>query len=86
MKIIWTKGVGRELSIDIKQNFKESLVLRRRLEEILKDKIEESCRTARSKASYDNPNWAYMQADHRGYERAFQEVISLLNDEKVDKE
>lgn len=84
MKISWTKGVDRELAVDIRQNFKESLVLRRRLAVMLDEKIAASQKTSRSKAEYENPNWAYLQADARGYERALTEIISLIFENSVD--
>lgn len=86
MKTSWTQGVEKELQIDIRQNFKESLVMRRRLEILLNAKMEESQRAGRSKAMYDNPNWAYLQADKRGYERALHEVIELISERSVDKD
>lgn len=85
MKISWTKGVDKELTVDIKQNYKESLVLRRRLVVMLEDKCSASTKASRAKDGYDSANWAYLQADARGYERALQEVISLISDNDVDK-
>ena len=84
MKTSWTRGVEKELSIDITQNFKESLVMRRRLSQLLEDKIDASLSSARSKSSYDTPNWALMQADSVGYQRALQEVISLISSDAVE--
>ena len=86
MKLSWTKGVAKELTVDIRQNYKESLVLRRRLVAMLEDKASASTKTSRSKDGYENSNWAYLQADARGYERALQEVISLIVDNEVDKD
>lgn len=78
MKVSWTQGLDKEVAVDIRQNFKESLVLRRRLEQLLLEKVESSQRETRSKTLYENPNWAYLQADKRGYERALHEVIELI--------
>lgn len=80
MKISWTQNLDKELQVDIRQNFKESLVMRRRLEEMLLEKVVSSQRQGRSKAAYDNPNWPYLQADARGYERALQDVIELISE------
>ena len=85
MKISWIKGVDKELSIDITQNFKESLVMRRRLSQLLEEKIDVSLSSTRSKVSYETPNWALLQADAVGYQRALQEVISLISSDVVDK-
>ena len=84
MKVSWTKGVEKELSIDITQNFKESLVMRRRLAQLLEERIDASLNSARSKISYETPNWALMQADAVGYQRALQEIISLISSDAVD--
>ena len=85
MKSSWTQGLDKELVVDIRQNFKESLVMRRRLEEVLSEKIASSQRSSRSKTAYENPNWAYLQADARGYERALQEIIELISEKTLDK-
>lgn len=84
MKRSWTQGVDKELAIDIRQNFKESLVLRRRLLELISDKATTSQRSLHSKTLYDNPNWAYLQADARGYERALHEIAELISSDAVD--
>lgn len=78
MKQSWTKGLDKERSADVKANFKESLVLRKRLKELLEDKVEGSQRKGRSESAYDNANWAYRKADQSGYERALFEVLSLI--------
>lgn len=80
MKTAWTQGLDKELATDVRQNFKESLVMRKRLTKILEDKAASSVRASHSKEGYDCPNWAYKQADSRGYERAIKEIISFLED------
>ena len=84
MKVSWTNGVDKELAIDIRQNFKESLVMRRRLTAMLEEKVKSSLAASRSKVTYDNPNWALLQADAVGYQRALQEVVSLISNDQVD--
>lgn len=78
MKSSWTKGLDEQQQADIVSSYNASTLMRRRLVEILKDKIETSNKTARSKVTYDNPNWAYLQADAVGYERAIYDIIDLL--------
>ena len=78
MKSSWTKSLNEQDKLDLESSYKASTVLRRRLIEILKEKAEISNRTARNKTTYDNPNWAYLQADKVGYERALHEIIELL--------
>jgi predicted O-methyltransferase YrrM len=80
MKQSWTAGLDKELAVDVKQNFKESLVMRKRLQELLLDKASDSQKVGRSKNAYNNPNWAFVQADHRGYERALHEIIDLISE------
>ena len=78
MKTSWTKGLDEVSSGDIRGAFKASLLLRKRLQLLLLDKIDASNKLCRAKLSYDNPNWALLQADQRGYERALHEIIDLL--------
>lgn len=80
MKQSWTSGLDKELAVDVKQNFKESLVMRKRLQELLLEKVADSQKVGRSKTAYNNPNWPYVQADHRGYERALHEIIDLISE------
>lgn len=80
MKSLWTAGLDDERTTDVRQGFKEAFVLRQRLKEILGKKIDASVRESRSKDSYDLPNWAYLQADKKGYERGLQEIFDLLSD------
>jgi hypothetical protein len=80
MKQSWTSGLPKELAVDVRANYKESLVVRRRLVKMLTDKIDASSKEGRSKLLYDNPNWALLQADQRGYERAFAEIIDLIDE------
>ncbi|MNF24045.1 hypothetical protein D3C84_46330 [compost metagenome] len=80
LKVTWTAGLPKELASEVRVNYKESLVLRRRLAKILEDKSDASVKTSRSKLLYDNPNWALLQADQRGYERAMAEIIELISE------
>jgi hypothetical protein len=80
LKVTWTAGLPKELASEVRINYKESLVLRRRLAKILEDKADASVKTSRSKLLYDNPNWALLQADQRGYERAMAEIIELISE------
>lgn len=80
MKVSLTKGLEGDFAKEVRANFKEALVFRKRLEEVLNEKIESARNNARLKSSYDNPNWAYLQADAIGYERGLREAISLLQE------
>lgn len=81
MKTSWLKGLDKQQQIDVRQSFKEALVVRRRLKEIIAEKQEASLRVSRSRGLYDSPNWAYLQADASGYERALEEISALLDGE-----
>lgn len=79
MKTIWTKGLNEEQIVQLKQDFVGGALLRERLSKLLEEKQDSSVKRSRSEDGYSNPNWAYQQADARGYERAISEVISLIS-------
>lgn len=78
MKKSWIAGLDKDESEEMRGMYLSSLRLRQRLHTLVEDKISSSYTTALTKSSYDNPNWALLQADHRGYERALHEILSLL--------
>ena len=78
MKISLTKGLVGEHKEEMEREFKASSLLRKRLQTLLKEKIEVSHKDSLSKTGYEKPSWAFEQADARGYERALTEIISLL--------
>lgn len=78
MKITWTKGLSPEKKEEIKRDFLASALLRERLKEILQEKSEVTRKGSISKDAYSNANWAYLQADAVGYQRALDEIISIL--------
>lgn len=78
MKVSWTKGLDDQSKTDIEQSFNSATLLRKRLIDVLQDKIDSANTMARSKSSYDTPNWPYLQADAVGYERALYEIIDLI--------
>lgn len=79
MKVNWIAGLKDEArKKEIRQSFTASLVMRKRLMELLEKKMRESWTSSISEDSYDAPNWALKQADARGYERAMKEIMSLV--------
>lgn len=78
MKVSWTKGLTQEQATELRKDFVGAVILRQRLQKLLQDKIDASRNASMSKDAYESPNWAYLQADARGFERALSEVISLL--------
>lgn len=82
MKTVWTSGLNPEQKKEMTSAFNSAGLFRERLTDILEDKINTNRNGSVSKTSYDNPNWAYLQADAVGYERAMKEIISLLLSKK----
>lgn len=78
MKTKWTAGLDANKSKELVEDFKASGVLRERLAAILQEKIDSNKREVTKKDAYAIANWAYLQADAVGYERALNEVISLI--------
>lgn len=79
MKTAWTKGLTKEQEVELRKDFVASAILRKRLIHLIEEKQRVSNSIRTSKDSYANPNWAYLQADAVGYERALNEIISLLS-------
>ncbi len=80
MKIRWKQGLEPQQQLDLESFYKDSKVIRGRLTAMLRDIIEEKRAASVASATYDNPNWAYLQADRVGYERAIRDVIELINE------
>lgn len=78
MKITWTKGLKEKEREEMKSLFAANALFRKRAQELLLEKIVSIRQKNVVETSYDSPNWALKQADAVGYERAMQEVISLL--------
>lgn len=67
----------------MEREFSASSLLRSRLSALLSEKVEAKRTKKTSESEYDSPSWALKQADAVGYERALNEVISLLRDESL---
>lgn len=78
MKTLWTEGLEPDVAKEIRGDFISSHLVRKRLTKLLEDKINTSHASLRQKDIYDKPNFGVIAADTIGYERALQEVISLL--------
>lgn len=79
MKTILLANLSDERKEELRREFESSAILRNRVAEVLKGKIESNRAATRSQDAYDKPAWPYLQADVVGYERALSEVISLLS-------
>lgn len=81
MKTAWIKGINdKQVEQDIRSTFKASLVVRKRLAEMLDGKVAAVDRASMDADGYDCANWAYKQADAQGYKRALFEIISLISE------
>lgn len=78
MKTSITAGLKGVEASDIEAEYLGSPALRKRLVELLMKKQNESYKKRISESSYDSPNWDRYQADGVGYERAINEIISLI--------
>lgn len=78
MKTVWTTGLSPEKKGELKLSFLACADVRERLKHISTTKINQSRKKRVSEDAYQSPNWAYQQADACGYERALEEIISLL--------
>ncbi len=56
MKKSWTNGLEEEAQRDVRANFREALVLRKRLKAMLEERIEDSWKSSYAKSGYENPN------------------------------
>ncbi len=84
MKTIITGGLKGDAIQEVTSSFKSSRVIRERIIDILRKKIDTSRRESRKK-EYSDASWAYSQADAIGYERGLEEVISILSEGKTGK-
>lgn len=80
MKLTLLQGLEKDAIPEMKGRFKEAHLLRKRIVEVLNDKIE-SKRTSVSR-DYNNPNWNNHVAHAFGYEEALKEVISILSEKE----
>lgn len=78
MKESWTKGLDEQRTKDIRGDFKSSLLVRKRLAEMLEGKVKTSLVASLNKSNYETANWAYLMADNVGYARAMNEIINLI--------
>jgi hypothetical protein len=49
-----------------------------RLVTLIQDKINADKTKQVDSVGYEDPSWAYRQADHNGYQRALKEVLQLI--------
>lgn len=81
MKTVWTAGLEKDAAKEVRADFISAQLLRKRLTQLLNEKIDTKRSALRKDQTYDKPNWQNYVADGIGYERALTEVISLLESE-----
>jgi hypothetical protein len=74
LKTIWFMDLPKDQQEGFKKQISSSKDVLEKLEKIIKDKIKEVVLTE----DYENPSWAYKQADRNGYNRALTEVLNIL--------
>lgn len=85
MKSNLTAGMNPERKEELQASFRAGVLFRERLKEVLEGKMNARRNAISSTDQYSSPSWALLQADHIGYERALNEVISLIFENKVEK-
>lgn len=80
MKISILAGMTAEEKDMLKKEFHENSLLRKRLVAMLEERAMQNYKDLINTNSFDNPNWAYKQAEGVGYSRGISEIITLLND------
>ncbi len=78
MKTAWTAGLDAKQKEEIKLDFASNAAFRQRAVHLMQKKLDSSTQKSRQEDAYEKANWAYLQADARGYERALQEIIALF--------
>jgi hypothetical protein len=74
MKTIWFMDLPKDQQDGFKRQITSAKDVLEKLEEIVKSKMKEVVLSE----DYDNPSWAYKQADRNGYNRALTEVLNIL--------
>lgn len=82
MNTAWIKGLtkGSEYEKDVRAAYAESALIRKRLVEVLENMYMGAAKERLSASGYENPSWAFLQADAVGYARALQDILRILED------
>lgn len=74
MKTIWFMDLPKDQQDGFKKQVNSAKDVLEKLELIIQGKMKEVTLSE----DYDNPSWAYKQADRNGYNRALTEVLNIL--------
>jgi len=75
----WTKGVSGEAKDQLELAVRHSTVALGRFKKMLEEKLVGLESQETKSDAYENPSWAYFQADLNGSKRAYKEMIALLS-------
>lgn len=78
MKASITTGLEAAEAKLVQAEYLSSPLLRKRLKTLLMKKQESMRKDRLKESNYDSPNWVGLQADAVGYQRAIDEIISLI--------
>ncbi len=76
LSVLWTKGLTPKQKEDFETAFRGSSMFREKLTEII-DGFLAGIDTVET--SFDNPNWAYRQANLVGQRKALNDIRNLIN-------
>ena len=81
MNTAWTKGIrkGSQEDKDIRANYVESALIRKRLLQMLESKFDVRIKAAMANDNFDSPSWSFLQAESIGYAKALKEIMYLLD-------
>ncbi len=73
------KQFDKDKHEEITSRFLENEDLINAVKTAINEKISDSFSRMTATSSYNNPSWAYYQADQLGYQRALKELIDLIS-------
>jgi hypothetical protein len=76
LSILWTKDLKGKDKEDLEATIRNSTVIREKLTQIIDDLIKN---TTTTDVDFDNPNWAYRQANLIGQRKAYNEIRKLID-------
>lgn len=83
----WVVGLGSlEKEDEMEKIYEEAIAFRKRLSVLLNKRIDSNRGFLISRKQYECPNWAYLQSDGIGYERAMNEVLNLIGAHNVSNQ
>ena len=80
LSTLWVKHLKDPEEIDkLNKAILGSVVIRNRLTQIIKEKLESIDNTECSVSDYDSPSWSHKQAHRNGQKTALNEVLKLID-------